>query len=68
MKRWQKVFDTVDMHRAEIVKDILIENEINAVVVNKKDSSYHLGYFEVQVNQDDVLKSIKIIKDQIHLE
>jgi len=68
MKSWQKVFDTTKMHRAELVKDILIENDISAVVVNKKDSSYQIGHYEVQVNHDDVLKSIKIIKEQIHLE
>lgn len=65
MSNWQTVFSSSNPHRAEIVKDILNNEEVPAMVINLKDSSYHLGRLEVRVAQDMVLKAIKIIKDKI---
>ena len=41
---------------------------MNPVLLNKKDTAYHLGHFEVHVSPDFVLKAIKIIKDDIKFE
>lgn len=65
MDNWKKVFESGELHKAEIVKGILSENHINAVLVNKKDSYYHWGHFEVHVEQNDILKSLKIIEDEV---
>ena len=65
MGNWKKVFDSDRMHEAEIVKGVLIENDIQAVIVNKKDSYYRFGNYDVMVETDDVLKAIKIIQDEI---
>ena len=58
------------MSRAEIVKGVLIERGINAVIVNKKDSTLHLshGQIEVQVPQDQVITAMKIYNDEITFE
>lgn len=37
---WEKILTTPLPHRAELIKALLAENDINAVVVNKKSSSY----------------------------
>ncbi len=68
MTNWQVVFKTEKMVRAEIVKSILNEYDIEAVIMNKRDSSYHFGEYEVLVNQDKIFKAIKIIGDEIHFE
>lgn len=68
MKSWEKVYETNTAHQAEIVKDILLENEISALVVNKKDSAYLLGHFEVMVPREEILNSIRIINEQISFE
>ncbi|ATL46510.1 hypothetical protein COR50_04590 [Chitinophaga caeni] len=39
-KGWIKVYETRDPFKAEIVKGMLIENGIEAVIVNKQDSSF----------------------------
>jgi len=52
-----------------MVKDILITKNIQALIINKKDSSYNVfGHFEVVVQNEDVLASIKIISDEIIFE
>ena len=67
MKDWNIVFKTKNNSRAEIVKGVLTERNINAVIINKKDSSLHLshGQIEVLVPRDDVLKAVKIVNDEI---
>jgi len=51
---WIKVYTTEDPVTAEIIKQGLIENDIAAVIMNKKDSSYQtFGIIEVLVNQKD---------------
>lgn len=65
MSSWQTVFQTAILHRAEIVKDILLEHGLNAVVVNLKDSAYQIGVLEVRVNPDAVIRAIKLIDEEI---
>ena len=62
---WQKVYTTDLQYRAEIVKAILAEHQINAVIIDKKDSAYQLGPVEVYVEPEHVLSAIKIIEDGI---
>lgn len=65
MSSWQTVFQSKDAHRAEIVKDILKEHGLEAVVLNLKDSAYHLGSLDVRVKPDSVLRAIKLIEEEI---
>ncbi|MEX2594084.1 MAG: DUF2007 domain-containing protein, partial [Anditalea sp.] len=37
MAKWQKVFETGSSVRAEIVKGVLEENGVIAIIVNKKE-------------------------------
>lgn len=69
MATWQKVYETENAVRAEIVKDVLSVNNIQTLIINKKDSSYNtFGHFEVVVKNEDVLTAIKIISDEIVFE
>lgn len=68
MSKWVKVYRNDNLYRAEIVKAVLEDNGLQAVLVDKKDRIYHLGYYEVHVGADDVLKAIKIITDDITFE
>ncbi len=44
---WVKAYSSSDFLRAELIRQLLVENDIEAVILNKKDSSYHFG--EVQI-------------------
>ncbi|HHJ10770.1 MAG TPA: DUF2007 domain-containing protein [Bacteroidetes bacterium] len=62
-KDWVKLFSTDRPYQAELARQILEENGIQAVVINKKDSSYLMfGETEVYVNQDEVIKAKQLIK------
>jgi len=57
MKGWVSIFSSSKLQEAEMIKGLLTFNEINSVVVNKQDSFYKFGEFEVFVNRRDVVKA-----------
>lgn len=62
---WQKIYTTSLRHKAEIVKGALENNSIPAVILDKKDSSYHLfGEVEIYVNPEDTESAESIILSQ----
>ncbi|TCV12905.1 putative signal transducing protein [Sphingobacterium alimentarium] len=50
---WIKVRTFTQNIEAEIVKQMLEENGVNAVLLNKQDSSYLFGKIELYVKQSD---------------
>ncbi|WP_113923673.1 putative signal transducing protein [Cognataquiflexum aquatile] len=66
MDNWQKVFSDGSPVRAEIVKSVLEENGIPAVVMNKIESVYRIhGQYEVMVPQIEFSKALNIVKNEI---
>lgn len=62
MTGWECIFTTDQSHRAELIRMVLEDNNIEAVVLNKKDSSYiALGEVEVYVRQEDAILARIII-------
>ncbi len=69
MQNWKKVYTTGSPVRAEIVKNILDQSAIPAIVVNKRDSSYQaFGEVEIHVRGIDVLWALKILADEVEFE
>ncbi|MFY0594071.1 hypothetical protein [Roseivirga sp.] len=68
MSSWQTVFKSTSSHQAEIVKDILVNSGLKAIVFNKQDHAYKLGMVTVMVNPDSVMPAIKIISEEIKFE
>ena len=69
MENWIKVFEDGMQVRAEIVKGILIENEIQAVVLNKKETIYQIfGTYEVLVKREDAMNATKLIQKSTNLQ
>ena len=66
-KGWEKIFTTSQPYQAEVARQVLEEGGIEAVVINKRDSSYlAFGEAEVYVKQDDVIRAKKLIKNLEH--
>ena len=58
---WEAVFSTTLLYKAEIIRGMLEEEGIQAVIVNKQDSSYlSFGDVEVYVKSEDILKAKQI--------
>ena len=62
-KDWVKIYSNSDVIKAEMAKSFLLENNIQSVVINKKDSSLFIGEAELYVKQEDVLKATHLIKN-----
>ena len=60
---WKQIYSTGTLYKAEIVKDILEDNEIKAVLLNKQDSFYHFGDIEIYVQPEDVIRAKFLIKE-----
>ena len=52
-KGWVKILTYAAAIEAEIVKQMLEENGIAVVLLNKQDSSYLFGKIELYVNEQD---------------
>ena len=63
-KNWVKIYSTSANYKAELIKGLLDENDIQAVIVNKKDSSYLFGELEIYVMADDAIQARHIITIQ----
>ncbi|WDF55308.1 putative signal transducing protein [Mucilaginibacter sp. KACC 22063] len=68
-KNWVKIFTSTNFFQSEMVKQMLIENHIDAVVLNKQDSSHrNFGNIEVYIHQEDFSAAVEImILNQINI-
>lgn len=60
---WTVVFTTNKPWQAELAKQVLEENDIAAVLINKQDSSYLIGEVEIYVENSTLEKAKELIKN-----
>jgi hypothetical protein len=59
---WEMIFSSTLMYRVELLKELLENEDIPAVIMNKKDSSYlAFGEVELYTLRDDVLRAKQIV-------
>ncbi|WP_294139358.1 DUF2007 domain-containing protein [uncultured Sanguibacteroides sp.] len=69
MDNWVSVFTTNEEFEAERIKELLIDSNIPAVILNQKDSSYTmLGEINVMVNKEHKEEAEKVIKNKNNRE
>lgn len=63
-QNWSLIFSTDKPFQAETIKQMLSSNGIEAVVLNKRDSSYpSIGEAEVYVTPEDEPQAKKLIEE-----
>lgn len=60
-ENWIKIFSSDQVYLVEITKSILQDEDIDAVIINKKDSSYLFGECELYVKKENVLVALNLI-------
>ena len=60
---WTLVYTTNKVWQPNLIKQVLDDNGIVAVVVNKQDSSYLFGNAEIYVRKSDVDKACELLKE-----
>jgi len=64
---WVKVFESINNIEAEIVRAMLLENNIESVMMNKRDSSYlSFGLVEVYCQPNDVITALHLLNEQVN--
>ena len=58
---WVIVYSTSDIFQAEVIKQMLLSNSIDAISMNQKDSSYHFGSVNIYTKEKDMRKAKEII-------
>jgi len=61
-KNWIKFFSSADYYRSEMVKQVLCEHRIDAVLLNKQASSHRdFGDVEVYIHQQDFSHAVEVM-------
>lgn len=60
-KDWILLYSAGKPFQAEIIKEMLEENGIPAIVINKQDSSYLIGEAEIFVHESNREKAVQLI-------
>lgn len=69
MNNWTIVFESKQEYKAEIVKDVLTDRQLDPVIVNKKDSAYNIfGQYEVYVAPEHAVRAIRVIENDIKFQ
>ena len=62
-KDWVKAYESMQEYLAEIARSVLSDNNIESVIINKKDSIYNsFGDIEVYVNRDNLIRAKQILQ------
>lgn len=60
-KDWIKIYTSNNFYEAEIVRQVLVDHEIDAVLLNKQDTAYKFGEIEVYIHQQYFQQALEII-------
>ena len=64
-KNWINIFSSANPIEVEIIKQMLTENDIVAVVLNKQDSSYNMfGEIDLYVTENEQAIALQLIHKQ----
>jgi hypothetical protein len=62
-ENWNVIYTTVQLYEAEMIKEIMADNDIECVIMNKIDSIYGFGEIEVLVAIADTFKAKQLIQE-----
>lgn len=60
---WVPIYSTGIEYLAELLHQVLSDNGIESVIMNKKDTAYLFGAIEVLVKNEDYNSAIQIAKE-----
>jgi hypothetical protein len=60
-ENWEAIYSTDRLYEAEMVKNMMADNDIECVIMNKQDSTYRFGEIEVCVPTEEVFKAKQLI-------
>ncbi len=67
-EEWVSIYTSAQLYEIEIIRGLLLENDIETYVMNRQDSSYLFGEIDLLVNRDDYMKAKQIIQKNNNIE
>jgi hypothetical protein len=61
---WVSIYSSKYIHKVEIAKAVLLDNNIDSIVVNKQDSAFLFGEIELHVHPNDQLEAKQILNKE----
>ena len=61
-KDWKKIYATTDFFRIELIRQVLEEHDIPAVIMNKQDSSYRFGQIDLYTHENNEAAALALIE------
>ncbi len=58
---WVKIYTSADFFKSELVRQVLIDHEIEAIIIDKQGFPYRIGEVEVYLHEDEFQKALEII-------
>lgn len=58
---WIKIYTSADFFKSELVRQVLIDHEIEAILINKQGFPYQIGEVEIYIHKDNFQKAHEII-------
>ena len=60
---WVKVYTSADFFKSELVRQVLIDHEIDAIIINKQGFPYRIGEVEVYIHDSNLANANIIITE-----
>ena len=58
---WVKIYTSHDFFKSEIVRQVLMDHEMQAIILDKQGFPYRIGEVEVYIHKDHFDKAIELI-------
>lgn len=58
---WVKIYTSDDFFKSEMVRQVLADHELSAILINKQGFPYRIGEVEIYIHPDNFQQAIEII-------
>lgn len=58
---WVKIYTSSNFFKSELVRQVLIDHEIEAIILNKQGFPYQIGEVEVYIHEADFQQALEVI-------
>jgi hypothetical protein len=67
-RNWKQIVSFTDFYQAMLAKNVLAQQNIEAIIMTKKDSAFLIGDIELYVDEDNLNESKRILLELDNLE
>ena len=58
---WIKIYTSADFFKSELVRQVLVDHEIESILLDKQGFPYRFGEVEVYIHEGNFQKALEII-------